>query len=158
NGTEWLQRTIPGPSPRYGHVMAFDSARGVTVLFGGENSYHYLADTWEWNGTNWTQRTPLAGPSQRVWSALAYDSARGVAVLFGGFYSSGGVYGNVWWNDTWAWNGTTWTQDSPATSPPAMSSYAMAYDAPRGATVLFGWGTWELTGTLGSPFIRQHPA
>ncbi|MFH0981929.1 MAG: hypothetical protein V2A79_10350 [Planctomycetota bacterium] len=29
----WMNR--PGPSPRYDHAMAYDSARGVTVLFGG---------------------------------------------------------------------------------------------------------------------------
>ena len=36
------------------------------------------------------------------------------------------------------WNGTNWTQKSPATSPPARFSHAMAYDAAHGQVVLFG--------------------
>ena len=39
--------------------MAFDSARKVTVLFGGGS---YNGDTWEWNGSAWTQRV-VSGPS-----------------------------------------------------------------------------------------------
>ena len=35
--------------------MAYDAARGVTVLFGGYDGANYLGDTWEWNGTSWTQ-------------------------------------------------------------------------------------------------------
>ena len=32
---EWAQRAVSGPSGRHAHAMAFDSARAVTVLFGG---------------------------------------------------------------------------------------------------------------------------
>ncbi len=31
----WNQRVVAGPSPRLSHRMAYDPARGVTVLFGG---------------------------------------------------------------------------------------------------------------------------
>jgi hypothetical protein len=50
-------------------------------------------------------------------------------------------------NDTWTWDGTTWTQLSPTHSPDARENHAMAYDSIRGKTVLFG-GTDD-TGTLG---------
>ena len=46
---------------------------------------------------------------------MAYDAATGQLVLFGGFDQQHGAD----LNDTWTWNGTTWTQLSPATSPPA---------------------------------------
>jgi hypothetical protein len=50
----------------------------------------------------------------------------------------------------------TWTRQHPATSPPAQSSAAMAYDAATGTVVLFGSGeTWTWDGTT---WTRQHPA
>jgi hypothetical protein len=48
-----------------------------------------LADTWEWDGGDWTQAQDT-GPSARSGHALAYghatayDQARGQIVLFGG--------------------------------------------------------------------------
>ena len=39
--------------------MAYDAARGVTVLFGGdpeEADGRLLGDTWEWDGSRWTRR------------------------------------------------------------------------------------------------------
>ena len=141
--------------------MAYDTARGRVVLFGGYNG-NYLDDTWEWDGTTWTQRA-TSGPSPRMHPAMAYDTARGRVVLFGG--SNGNYLG-----DTWEWDGTTWTQR--ATSGPASRyGHAMAYDTARGWVVLFGGyngnylgDTWEWDGTTWTqrttlgPFPRMHPA
>src|SRR5262245_52136863 len=70
--------------PRSGSAMAYDSARGVTVLFGGALGFSPpYGDTWEWDGNTWIQRA-TQGPSPRWYAAMAYDSARGVTVLFGG--------------------------------------------------------------------------
>src|SRR5262245_56732341 len=81
----WLEQI----SPRNGHAMAYDSARGVTVLFGGDLSYYNLTgETWEWDGDTWTLRA-TSGPTARVAHAMAYDSARGVTVLFGGYSGAG---------------------------------------------------------------------
>jgi len=57
----WMRRVSNGPSvhpsARIGHAMAYDSARGVTVLFGGlDRSGAHCDDTWEWNGEIWRQR------------------------------------------------------------------------------------------------------
>lgn len=69
--------------------MAYDGARGVTILFGGYvvgsgGTIVALDDTWEWDGTNWTHRAPVNIPNKRYYHALAYDSSRQVTVLFGG--------------------------------------------------------------------------
>ena len=74
----WTERT----HPRDSHAMAYDSARGVVVLFGGQHDVR-KGDTWEWDGAVWTLRA-TTGPSPRYGHAMAYDSARGVVVLFGG--------------------------------------------------------------------------
>jgi hypothetical protein len=66
-------------------------------------------------------------------------------------------------DDTWTWNGATWTQQHPATSPPARQAAAMAYDAATGTVVLFGgFGSSSLLGDTwtwnGTTWTQQHPA
>jgi len=116
--------------------MAFDAMHGQVVLFGGFGGQNqaFLNDTWLWNGTNWTQANPANSPSPRYSSAMDYDAAQGQVVLFGGYNAyTGAVLG-----DTWAWNGTRWTQLIPAASPSARYNSAMAYDPAQGQLVLFG--------------------
>lgn len=143
----WTMRNpLNHPTPREQHAMAYDSARHVTVLFGGRIlALTSTAETWEWNGTNWTRRQ-VPGPSARFGHSMAYDSARGVTVLYGGGTWVGSNF--VTYNDTWEWNGTTWTQRM-ATGPLAGSSHAMAYDSGRGVIVLFSPDnrTWEWNGS-----------
>jgi hypothetical protein len=117
--------------------MAFDDARGVTVLFGGLNDANgeFLGDTWEWNGESWRLRA-TDGPTPRKEHAMAYDAERGVTVLFGG---RGGA------DETWEWDGDRWAI-SATTGPTARARHAMAYDSARGFTVMFGGDdddTWE---------------
>ncbi len=124
--------------------MAFDSARGKTVLFGGSATSGVLSDTWEWNGTAWTERFPATTPSARAAHAMAFDSARGATVLFGGAESTGAGL-----SDTWEWDGTTWTNTLPATIPfenSGLYSHSVAYDSTRGRTVLYGGGDFSLEG------------
>ncbi len=147
----------PAPSPRYSHAMAYDGARGMTVLFGGWDGASLDGETWEWNGASWTLEHPedplgVDAPSARYEHAMAYDSARGVTVLFGGW---DGAYDG----ETWEWDGDTWTKvhdGDPAgvTAPSPRMDHAMAYDSARGVTVLFGGfndvflgDTWEWDGT-----------
>src|SRR5207253_1655531 len=65
-----------------GHGLAVESGDGtvVSVAFTGEA----LSDTWTWDGSNWTQKSPQNSPPARYGSAIAYDSAHGQVVLFGG--------------------------------------------------------------------------
>lgn len=146
---------IQSPSPRVGAAMAHDASRNVLVLFGG-NGGVFLADTWERQGTTWTQRTPDVSPPARAGAAIAYDSARGVTVLFGGQIDGAGTGDASFLADTWEWDGVNWSQRTPAVSPGARYFAAVAYDATRRATVLFGGSdrgrtafdeTWEWDGT-----------
>ncbi len=135
NGADWTFRGNGGPSRRDSHVLAYDSARGVVVLFGGRawnlGTATLVGDTWEWDGTIWTERG-VVGPSRRWRHAMANDPLRGVTILFGGQAPDGTSLG-----DTWEWNGQTWTQRS-ATGPAARFDHAMAYDEARGVVVLQG--------------------
>jgi hypothetical protein len=78
--------------------MAYDVARGQVVLFGGFDNSANLNDSWVWDGTNWTKKSPVTSPPPRNSHALVYDAAREQVVLFGG-----GGNSNVIYNDTWAW-------------------------------------------------------
>ena len=101
----WTLRTTDGPSTRASYAMAYDSARGVTVLFGGHNleTNSGFGDTWEWDGNAWVQRFPTTSPAPRWASEMVYDSVRNVTVLFGGWD------GTQLRGDTWEWEGSTWT-------------------------------------------------
>jgi Galactose oxidase, central domain len=122
--------------------MAYDQATSQLVLFGGWGDSGRLGDTWTWDGTTWTLRSPGLSPSARNGASMAYDPVTSQLVLFGGWDSSGYL------GDTWTWDGTTWAQPIPATSPPARYNAAMAYDQATSQFVLFGgWGGAYLADT-----------
>jgi hypothetical protein len=120
------------PQARFGHALAFDLLRGRTVLFGGFNSSGLLADTWEWDGTNWLGLAPVQSPPARAAHTLAFDFLRGQTVLFGGTNNALAPLA-----DTWEWDGTNWAQRLPAASPPSRQNSGLAYDLARGCTSLF---------------------
>ena len=123
------------PPPRAESAMAYDSANSTVVMYGGiADNATYLGDTWLWNGTNWENATPSApgsSPPGAAWCFHGVDPATGDAVLFGG--DASGVT-----NQTWTWNGSTWTEEFPTTSPSPRMDSSMAYDPVTGDIVLFG--------------------
>jgi hypothetical protein len=153
----WTLRSTVGPPARANCGMAFDLFRGVTVLFGGIHSTEF-ADTWEWNGLQWTQRTTATTPPARFTHAFAYDLSRGRVLLFGG------IAGGVDLSDTWTYDGVDWTQALPAHRPSARRGARMAFDVSSGGVILFGGGTslsmfladtWQWNGT---DWTQQAPS
>lgn len=114
DGERWTKRNVSGPKARWGHAMAYDSKRGVVVLFGGiaekslsnpdpSNSIddEVFGDTWEWDGENWTRR---ASPSPK-----------------------------------WRYENNEWVQyDGNYIGPPPRAFHTMAYHEERGTVVLYG--------------------
>jgi hypothetical protein len=88
-----------------------------------------------------TPQAKMADPVARHGHAMAYDARRGRVVLFGGIGRGGDL------DDTWEWDGATWTQLRPVTSPRQMSELGMVYDARRGRVALFAHTLWEWDGT-----------
>ncbi|HEX9892259.1 MAG TPA: kelch repeat-containing protein [Actinomycetota bacterium] len=156
DGQDWSRRETPvAPSPRTGAGIAFDEARGETVLFGGagEGSPNQctanvlnvcvdldgqggdpgdLNDTWVWDGSSWARREPSVSPPVRGNMGMAYDPLRQRVVVFGG------VSSQFMPHDTWVWDGTTWTDVTPASQPEARFSPAAAFDPEVGQVVLYG--------------------
>ncbi len=163
----WTEETFENPSARYDHATAYDSARGVTVLFGGLSETIELYDTWEWDGAQW-RYVFAEGPRPLRGHAMAFDSRRGVTVLFGGRYRNNTTAG------IWEWDGQFWANRGRV-GPVKRWGHAMVFDERRGVTVLFGgtdWidgelvaysDTWEWDGTnwtqvsdTGPPGLARH--
>lgn len=145
---EWMLVSETGPSPRAAAALAFDAARGVTVLYGGTSGY-VNSETWEYDGVAWREVQPVLRPPGRLFTPMVFDSRRGVCVLFGGYDSPNHAY----LDDTWEYDGSSWTQRN-LTGPDARQNHVMVYDSNRGVTVLHGGlgigglrrDTWEYDG------------
>jgi Galactose oxidase, central domain len=142
-----------GPSPRHSMGMTTDPSGGV-MMFGGRNAAGLLDETWVWNGT-WSQLSPPVSPAARTEMGLAFDRSLRKVVLWGGL---GATSPNpVYLDDTWLFDGTTWTQVFPAHHPPAREDMVMTYDSVSQRVVMFGgftkdsprWkhDTWTFDGT-----------
>ncbi len=108
DGVAWVQR-FPSSSPpmREAPCMVWDAHRSRVVLFGGLgldglNLDVTLDDTWEWDGTNWTQIFPTTRPPARWEAVCAFDPVRNRVVI-----ASGHDGPNVF-QDTWEWDGVNW--------------------------------------------------
>jgi hypothetical protein len=152
NGINWSHKSPPtSPSARSGFSLAYDPANTNTVLFGGRVGVGVSNQTWTFNGTTWSQLSPATSPSARRYASMTYHGGSPSSILlFGGLNGTSTVL-----DETWSWNGTNWTSLSPASSPAGRYWSAMAYDANRNRTVLFGGyngtaglaDTWEWNGT-----------
>lgn len=162
DGSDWSEQQPEwSPPGRHSAAMAYDAARGLLVLFGGLGQGGYLNDTWTYDGRTWTpvcgvDALPACGPPPGLGNAMAYDPLHQQIVMFGG--SNGDNY-------TWTWDGSGWTLQQPAQSPPAPQFGTLVFDAALGQIVLVGsdlpgFGTVgnELWGWDGSDWRQLQPA
>ena len=103
----------------------------------------------------WAQMSPATSPAPLAGAAMA-TGPTGDLLLFGG--DAGGPFGAPS-NSTWSYDGSTWTQLTPANSPPNTVLAEMVYDSNRGVFVTYGGGntspfggssvdkTWEFDGS-----------
>jgi len=150
--------TTAAPAGRQWASFAYDPPLHQLVLFGGNKTSTIYGDTWARTGATWAQQHPATSPSPRTGASMVYDPATQQLLLFGGGATPAGPFNG----DTWTWNGTTWTQLHPATSPPAREFGDVVYDAATGTVVLFaGWHGSYLDDTWswdGSTWTQLHPA
>jgi hypothetical protein len=145
DGSQWTRAcgsapcATTAPPARFAAAMAYDSQRGVSVLFGGQSQTGALADTWEWDGTSWRNACASGcspAPAAVSGHAMAYDPAHG-SVLFGGTScAEGGVCALS--NATWTWDGAQWTAHGSG-GPSARAGHGLAFfPGAHPVTVLFG--------------------
>jgi hypothetical protein len=134
DGASWTQLSpLNSPSPR--SPMATGAFGDNVVLFGGTtvNPLTLLEDTWVWDGSDWTNVPTTHTPPVVETMEGAGDIIFGYAmaalgtqlVMFGGYP-----------NETWTWDGTDWTLESPANSPSNLGSVEMTTVGT--SVVLFG--------------------
>ncbi|MBI3890435.1 MAG: hypothetical protein HY303_02770 [Candidatus Wallbacteria bacterium] len=147
--------------------MTFDSLRGHVVLFGGAAGIDaLLSDTWEWDGSGWTQKFPSPSPMARAYHQMSYDSLRRrVAVYFGQTATYDQNFNPTYdfAFDVQEWDGAAWTPREPGAHPNAQMRHGIAFDTIRRVAVLFGGfgfsrgpasATWELAS---DPISVQRP-
>jgi hypothetical protein len=150
----WHQIAGAGPSARYQHAMAYDAKRRKVVLFGGANlqaAQPVLGDTWEFDGTSWTEwHGAIDGPSPRFLASMAFDAKRGVIVLYGGqtFRALN--------NEVWEFDGERWTQQRPLNSPQGGLSPMLAFDTKTNSVLLVNPG--QGLETKHYTFASEYPA
>src|SRR3954469_11005809 len=65
---------------------------------------------------DWVELSPKNSPPARSYLAMTYDAVSGKTIAFGGFDGTGYL------NDTWSFDGTTWTQIATPYAPPASNA------------------------------------
>ncbi len=112
-GWEIMEPLHHPPVPLDNSWFVYDEGRKVAVLFGGVDYKHGVIydHTWEWNGKDWTRRSPAHRPPARWQGMEGYDPVRKVCVLYGGRRSAS------WFHDTWEWDGKDWKEIKGAYGP-----------------------------------------
>lgn len=133
DGTNWKEeKPAHSPPARSFHAMA--SLGGTVVLFGGTSSANsldnQLADTWTWDGSDWTQHITTQPPARNGHMMATVNDH---VVVFGG---TGGPSGTTLLDDTWAWDGKAWTKQTPAHQPTPRQEGVFA--SVGGVGLLFG--------------------
>ncbi len=84
----------------------------------------------------WTDAHPPVSPPTLRNAAAAYDGDTSTVVVFGGVTAGGSLS-----NDTWVWDGQSWsehTASSMTQAPPARQDASMAFDPSLHQLILFG--------------------
>ncbi|MCM8788455.1 MAG: hypothetical protein NC907_01555 [Candidatus Omnitrophica bacterium] len=120
--------------------IAFDIARNRVVAY--ISDWEEKVEIWEYNGTNWQNRSPLVMPPACPDGALMeFDMRNANTVL-------------VLPESTWLWDGSNWFQ---AGVPPQNAQYgAMVFDSIRQEMILLTttMETWVFDGML---WVKKNP-
>ena len=147
NGSKWTAapQNAVLPSPMYSRGLAYDAATRQLIAVGdaqdtstGPASGEVTMQTWAYNGASWSQLHPATSPPVLEGMSVAYDAVSQQVVLFGGAARTTGTLSSPATNQTWAFDGTSWTQLTTSAAPPGRMDASMVYDDSLGKLVLFG--------------------
>ena len=142
DGKTWVD-VSEGPSDMSGtFYLAFDEARDQLVVLAVRSDVAY---TYTYQKGKWAKVATI-GPRGHFGSALAYDPRTKTTILFGSNCFDDGLCTDG--RDTWAWDGKSWKQLHPASSPPKGHG-DMAFNAATNEMILLAsdhsmW-TWDGT-------------
>jgi hypothetical protein len=169
DGQDWMEiEPVTRPALRAGHMMAYDEANGVMVMFGGEDKSgsFMMGDTWLWDGNDWTQVFPQISPSPRRGGQMFFDKASGHIILAGGFTRKYPDNDIEQFGDAWLWDGGNWQYVTSYESWILITNSANGYDPVRNQAVVFDYNslliwsnnTWTKIQPSVQPPFRWGPA
>lgn len=153
----WQLRPFAELPPTAGAAAALDPLRRRVV------AYIPPGRTFELAGGSWLE-SPATSPPAREYAAMAFGrvGTAPAAIMFGGVV---GATPTPRANAMWSWNGAAWSSLAPSTMPAPRYRHAMAFDARRGRTVLFGGAdassvlgdSWAWDGTAWTQITGPQP-
>lgn len=153
NGVDWSPIiTAHAPSERAASALAWDPRTRRVLLFGGFSGNAEVSGTatsddafWSFDGRDWTEipkTTPW--PTPRGLGSMVIDRRTGRLVLTGGFNFITFVGGNLdfasgtrYIDDTWEWDGSTWTQIPAVLAETGLSAPVLTSEPATGELTLF---------------------
>ncbi|MEZ6037913.1 MAG: kelch repeat-containing protein [Planctomycetota bacterium] len=134
----------PSMAPRNRMELCYDPNRQVIIAHGGYTASSYLADTWEFDGTSWTQvPTPHTLPPGAV--AMGFDLSRNVTIA---------RCVNPVASGTWTYDGADWTALSMTVEVPTSLEQRLVTSPVTGRCLLFGsGGPYELQANAWLPLL-----
>lgn len=136
NDWKALTNLVKTPPIRAFSSMTYDESLKKSVLFGGYGS-DYVADSWLWDGTTWTEVDKNLPPS-RALASMWFDPHLHRTVIFGGIGRQSSQDRITRFNDMWSFDGSGWTEIKPSTVPPPRYGAQVAVDPRTGNVLLFG--------------------
>ena len=131
------------PGPRRAAAMAYDSARGRVVMYGGQSpAGDAYNDTWEWDGDHWSLVVTLRNTTHRHGAKMAYHPVNGRMYMAGGYPTH--------WISTWAYDGRSWSAVDPTGSMFVGVGHSLVWWGARKMLVLVGGATYNGIGLAGS--------
>ncbi|MGE0707410.1 MAG: bifunctional serine/threonine-protein kinase/formylglycine-generating enzyme family protein [Planctomycetota bacterium] len=140
----WHRLPARTPARAYFAAAALGGPSPGVVWFGGYDGRGARGDLWALRGDEARPLAPTpaletgpprAAPPPRADSALVWDEAREQLVLYGG---NPAQKGELTLADTWTWREAEGWRSLALEGPAGRAWHAMAYDAARQQTVLFG--------------------
>lgn len=134
NASTWTRAT-PAHSPTaVTGPMVFPDPTGRVDEFGGFDGHFYQLGMWQWRGTGWARLHPAMVPYARSSAAVGANTFANQVVMFGGLADVNPI-------NTWTYDGTTWTMQSPSNQPAWVYASSSVFDPNVRGVVTFGGGS-----------------
>ena len=109
DGADWRQ-VADESDARANHMMAYDTVRNMTVVFGGTLGNGSVTDSTVLFDGTWHAIAPTRRPPARRDAGMTFDEKRGVC----GYCSAASPIATGVMDDTWEFDGQDWTEVFPA--------------------------------------------
>ena len=136
----WAQLTSASTPPAGYCAMTYDPVRKMLVMLvteiftaasAADNGANDVLETWTWNGSGWSRAVDL--PSTAALGPLSFDPDTGTDLTYVDQYTLCSAATCPDTNETWSWDGSTWTKTA-TNAPLGIGSY----DAATHQFVMFG--------------------